>query len=1251
MAKLTDIKYRIDQLDGGAFQNLCDAYLNCRGYGTGYSLGMNTGTDKTAKGNPDTYFLTTNNKYVFVMYTTQKTDFVSKVLEDLEKCFNPEKTGLSAEDVVEIVYCHTYGRLAPGDHQTLHKFCEDRNAVLTLIGVDDLGNDLYLKYPRLAKDYLNISINTGQITTTDEFIRVHDANKMSAPLDTSFMFRSEEVKASKEKLTQSNVLVISGPAGVGKTRLALQVCEEFAAEHGYETLCIKSNGLELFDDLSTSLEAGKDYLVFVDDANELTGLHFVLGYLPKAALGPRSITKVVMTVRDYARNQVVSQILDVEKPEILKVGLLKDDDIKKLMEITFEIKNPLYLDRIVAIAEGNARLAMLAGKIASEANDLSSIRDATELYDNYYGKQIEIITSGETGIISAGIMAFFEALHLDNLNRLEAIFAATKISADQFLSDLRHFHDIELVDLRHDKAARISDQSFSNYLIKYVFVDKKVIPLSQMIKISFFINKERTISACNILFNVFSDHAVQEYLEEEIKCAWDHLQTDKDNFFPFFKAFHIVRPTETLLIIKELIDQETLHPFDIRSIEYKKTDSEKSINDEIINILCSFANHAQLPEALELLLLYYEKRPELFVELYSALVSRLGVKRSSQRLGYYTQKAVVERLCALVEDNPCDENLILFVRVAEQFLRLSFSRTESGRKDTITIYTIPLAMDNTVLQYRGMLWNQLLKIYHNNSCQEEIESLLRDYCQEGGNKIDYEIVRQEFEKVICFFSLLSTDNLYHCVIAEHLRNVAQRIEYDCLDALAPFIESPKFAIYHTLKFDHLEWRELSYNERRTHHKECVQNMVKNYDLQDFQHLLEVCRECLMTVDKDARLLSSGIEYAIEAFSSNPEMYIAAVKAYIDADTPYDIRSGNIILHLFSTMPAENVKEMIESCDFSQKNVWLWQMYVELPEDKVSTTWADALQDFLQTPPQNLRSAPYRPIDEIKQYERIDEDFIIKASRIIANHFDESPFAFSLYFSFMMNPNHNEAAEVVTQYKNDIPLLEEIYLKSIAYSEDDDSEGKLLGELFKQDNTILERYLDVFILKETSAYGAQDVWAERLAFIWQEECYLDYMNRISNYLFEKSDGHSGVYRTMVGQLLHAEDGEDVIGQRQSEWIEHTIQSFYQDKQRMYNLFSAIEEHKSEQRTAALRKFLEQTDDYELFEELPLEPSSWGGWGSMIPYMEERITYLTSLLPMLSGLKFIKHKQKIQNDIDIWRARIKHEEIEELLESLG
>lgn len=76
MSKLTDIKCKIDQLDGGTFQSLCDAYLTYQGYRDGYSLGMKTGTNKTAPGSPDTYFLTADKRYVFVMYTTQKDNFI-----------------------------------------------------------------------------------------------------------------------------------------------------------------------------------------------------------------------------------------------------------------------------------------------------------------------------------------------------------------------------------------------------------------------------------------------------------------------------------------------------------------------------------------------------------------------------------------------------------------------------------------------------------------------------------------------------------------------------------------------------------------------------------------------------------------------------------------------------------------------------------------------------------------------------------------------------------------------------------------------------------------------------------------------------------------------------------------------------------------------------------------------------------------------------------------------------------------------
>ena len=375
-------------MDGGAFQNLCDAYLSYKGYKNVYSLGMLTGTDKTAKGNPDTYFLTTENKYVFVMYTTQKTDFLKKAIEDIDKCFDSQKTGVSAEDIVEIIYCHTYGRLGPGDDQYLRQHCEEHGAVLTLIGLDQLGNDIFRECPILARDFLGISIDSGQILPMDMFVAKHDANRMSAPLGTEFLFREKELEKAKTALRDNDVLLIAGPAGVGKTRFALELCRQLAVENGYTVFVIKNNNLQLYEDLVSAVEEGKDYLVLVDDANELSGLNHVLEYLPKAAMGARHISKLILTVRDYARKQVMQRVMEIIQPETIKISTFSDDDIRKLMEICYGITNRVYTDRIVAIAEGNARLAMLAGKLAADSESLAAIQDASGLYHNYYSKQL-----------------------------------------------------------------------------------------------------------------------------------------------------------------------------------------------------------------------------------------------------------------------------------------------------------------------------------------------------------------------------------------------------------------------------------------------------------------------------------------------------------------------------------------------------------------------------------------------------------------------------------------------------------------------------------------------------------------------------------------------------------------------------------------------------------------------------------------------------------------------------------------------
>ncbi len=897
MSKLTDIKRKIDELDGGAFQNLCDAYLACKGYGNGYSLGMHTGTDKTAKGNPDTYFLKDDNNYVFTMYTTQKSNFIKKAQEDIEKCFDSEKTGVEIENIVEIIYCHTYGRLSAGEDKQLRDLCASKGIKLTIVGIDTLGNDLFFHYPMLAKDILGITVDTGQITDIDSFVQSHDKNKLSAPLETTFMFREKELEEATELLSKSNILVVYGPAGVGKTRFSLKLCETFANKEGYEIICIKSNGLEILEDLISTIESDKKYITLIDDANELAGLRYVLDYLIKE---PKNcIFKIIITVRDYARQDVIRTVLDFDKPKKIKIGMLSDDNIKKLMEEHYGITNSLYINRIIEIAEGNTRIAMLAGKMVSESGKLESIRDASELYNNYYSKQLDnILSNSQTEIYSAGVIAFLQAIRLDNLERLADIFASVPLTPDQFCDDIKHLYSLELVDICNDKAVRISDQSFSNFLIKYVFIDKSLISLDLMVRICFEFNKIKTISACNILMNVFSDSTVRNYIEEQINKAWDYLKDDTKKFEPFFKAFHMIRPTETLLTIHQKIQCAESVVYDVSSAELKKDDG-KQITDETISILCNFQNHEQLPEAIELLLAYYEKRPDLFEEFYCAFVRELGIDKNSYYTGYFSVKTVVDHLCQLIRTNRNNNTLILFISIASYYLKLSYSQTEGGRRNTVTFYTIPLAFTDTVVNYRNALISELKNIYEDGKFKAEIESVLKNYCNEHTDNINYEIIDNEQNNILSFLPLLDSGNLSHCVIVDHLKTVIDRTgkEYD-LSLFSPFIDSSKYRIFCTLKGNRLDFLSMDFEEADKYHHFTVDSLIKDYSVDDFLFLLYISKEAESILENDTYYFSKGLYYVFELISNNRSLYIKMIETYIQLNTPCNLVTSNFIEKLF-----------------------------------------------------------------------------------------------------------------------------------------------------------------------------------------------------------------------------------------------------------------------------------------------------------------------------------------------------------------
>ena len=130
------------------------------------------------------------------------------------------------------------------------------------------------------------------------------------------------------------------------------------------------------------------------------------------------------------------------------------------------------------------------------------------------------------------------------------------------------------------------------------------------------------------------------------------------------------------------------------------------------------------------------------------------------------------------------------------------------------------------------------------------------------------------------------------------------------------------------------------------------------------------------------------------------------------------------------------------------------------------------------------------------------------------------------------------------------------------------------------------------------------------------------------------------------LLPIQNEENLLD-KQDKWICQCIQLFSNDETKMYCLFSVISKLKIERKKEYILLFLENNLLFEDFEKMPLTPTSWSWSGSTIPMYTAWFDFLESLLPGFIGLKWIKHKKHIQNQMGYLKERIESEQIKEIL----
>jgi hypothetical protein len=269
--RLKLIEQQLIGIDSAAFQNLCDVYLALREqeFASINRTGSQFGKQKTVKGTPDTFFRLADGSLRYVEYTTKEVGLVAKIKEDIDKCLDPSKTGVPANEVHKIIICFN-SRLTVAEETEITKHAVALNVQIELIGLDWIALEIYSKYLILAKDILGIPLDTGQLLALQNFIDEYNnkAGKLSTPLDNEFLNRKTELTEIEVNFSSNDILIISGFPGVGKTKIALEYLSTFlTANKDYSAFAVSKKDMDISEDLRIHLEQDKNYVLLVDDAN------------------------------------------------------------------------------------------------------------------------------------------------------------------------------------------------------------------------------------------------------------------------------------------------------------------------------------------------------------------------------------------------------------------------------------------------------------------------------------------------------------------------------------------------------------------------------------------------------------------------------------------------------------------------------------------------------------------------------------------------------------------------------------------------------------------------------------------------------------------------------------------------------------------------------------------------------------------------------------------------------------------------
>ena len=856
-------------------------------------------------------------------------------------------------------------------------------------------------------------------------------------------------------------------------------------------------------------------------------------------------------------------------------------------------------------------------------NDLRSVID---IFQSYY---VPIIEKNELNaedvkvlfIISMlGPIKIFDEDSREFLDKFE-------LGEKKFIEILYKLQKMELIDFFDNKAVKISDQNFGNYIEYKFLIEDKTIKISTLIDMLYPKCILKILNIINMIIEIFFKEKDLEYITSEIKELWNKEPYNNDS--KFLSYFYNVDRVKAINIIKKEIDEESNVYNNLLEFDFEKKKNNQGIKNKKIDILSDFKYGELNEEAIELLLKYFIKRPDLIMEFYYAFTSEMGIDEYSYDNKYEYEINIIDKFTnEIKKDEKNKVNLsFLLIKIIEKFLETEHHITrQSNKKMTMNFIRLKLISDEITFEFRNKMFKILIELYQEEYFKELIEDVFINYQVYPSDDNEIAILKNDIEYLNTnLFIEWKNPTFIQAEILKNFETQCNKGKIEIPDSLGYYKNNKKFEIFHNLELEKdfgTDWKKAQ-EERQQR----VINMIQNYDIKDFSKLFEVClfvekyNQRLNCYNVNASLL--GIfNYLLE---NKKDIFLEVFEEYIMCNTPFLTYPDFLISKLLDNFDKKTILNILKKHNGDKKYCYLSAYYKNI--SNIDSEDIDAC--FMLLNEQVSKDTVYIiDIITLLKYEVIQKGTIETFSKELLQKYEKRTHVITSFFDSIFNIEKEDANLIINSFEN-IEILESLYiLGSYGFM---DNKGKLAIAILEKNEKFILRIVNHIKDFQRSSSELDNIFIE----VWKHDNYQKYIDmayfemckKIRYYEIEK-----------IFTIEHNEN-EEII-KRKCKWIFEYINKYYNDMDKIEQIFYVINDSFPEKRKEYILQFLLLNKDCEEFKKIPLfSPlSSWSE--SEIPLIDRKIEFLEDLKNNINGIEYIEHKAYIDLEIE-WHKKYRED----------